>query len=165
MADEFDELEFGSEATQDNSESNKIEKRINKLNEKVILTAKERDELATAKEALENEKAEAVKERDFYAGFADSISKYPGANEYKDAIKEKVMSGYDIEDATIAILAKEGKFTPQVVETAMPESSPAGGSATTAMTNAGEKTPLQMTQEERRAALIELEQKGEFSIN
>jgi hypothetical protein len=92
MADDFlEELGIDSEETQDNSEHiNKkvIEKRINKLNEKVILTAKERDDLAKVKEELQLEKETISKERDFYAGFADSVAKYPEASEYKEMIKE-----------------------------------------------------------------------------
>jgi hypothetical protein len=167
MADDFlEELGIDSEETQDNSEQvNKIEKRISELNKKVILTAKERDDLAKAKEELQLEKDTAIKERDFYAGFADSIAKYPGANEYKEAIKEKVLAGYDPEDATIAVLAKEGKYAPQVQEAqAEVQESPVGGSAVNQMNLKGEKAPQEMNREELRAALVEAEKRGELSI-
>jgi hypothetical protein len=165
MAEEMlDELESGSEETQDNSEKiNKIEQRIGKLNEKVILTAKERDDLAKAKAELESEKETITKERDFYAGFADSVSKYPGAAEYKDAIKEKVLLGYDPEDATIAVLAKEGKYTPQTPVEEL--ESPAGGSAANQMNLKGDKSPSEMTREELREALVEAEKKGELRLS
>lgn len=164
MADEFlEELGIDSEETHDNSEQvNKIEKRIGELNKKVILTAKERDDLAKAKDELQAEKDTAIKERDFYAGFADSIAKYPGANEYKDTIKEKVLAGYDMEDATIAILAREGKYQPTVAP--VESENPAGGSATNQVNLKGEKSPQEMNREELRAALVEAEKKGEFSI-
>lgn len=167
MADDFlEELGIDSGETQDNSEQvNKIEKRISELNKKVILTAKERDDLAKAKEELQLEKDNAIKERDFYASFADSIAKYPNASEYKEAIKEKVLAGYDAEDATIAVLAREGKYAPQVAEAeAETPESPVGGSAVNQMNLKGEKSPQEMTREELRAALVEAEKKGELSI-
>jgi len=167
MADDFlEELGIDSEETPNNSEHvNKIEKRISELNKKVILTAKERDDLKEAQTTLQLEKDNAIKERDFYAGFADSIAKYPGANEYKEAIKEKVLAGYDPEDATISVLAKEGKYAPQgqpeVVESL---ESPAGGSAVNQMNLKGDKTPQEMNREELRAALVDAEKRGELSI-
>lgn len=166
MADDFlQELGIDSEETQDNSEqTNKIEKRISELNKKVILTAKERDDLKEAQKQLEIEKDNAIKERDFYSGFADNIAKYPGASEYKEAIKEKVLAGYDPEDATIAVLAKEGKYAPQVETQAESLESPVGGSAVNQMNLKGEKTPQEMSREELRAALVEAEKKGELSI-
>lgn len=167
MADDFlEELGIDSEETQTNVEQvNKVEKRISELNKKVILTAKERDDLKEAQELLQSEKDTAVKERDFYAGFADSIAKYPGSNEYKEQIKEKVLSGYDIEDATIAILAKEGKYQPTMAETVTDTESPVGGSAVNQMNLKGEKSPREMNRDELREALLEAEKKGEFSIN
>lgn len=165
MADDIlEELEFGSGETQDNSEKiNKIEQRISKLNEKVILTAKERDDLAKAKAELETERETIIKERDFYAGFADSVSKYPNAAEYKDAIKEKVLAGYDPEDATITVLAKEGKYVPQTPVEEI--ESPAGGSAANQMNLKGDKSTSEMTRDELREALIEAEKKGELRLS
>ncbi len=167
MADDFlEELGIDSEETQDNSEQrNKIEKRISELNKKVILTAKERDDLAEAQKQLQLEKDNVTKERDFYAGFADSIAKYPGANEYKEAIKEKVLAGYDPEDATIAVLAKEGKYSPvsEQAEVSTPES-PIGGSAVNQVNLKGDKTPQEMSREELREALVDAEKRGELSI-
>ena len=166
MADEFEELGIDSGETQDNSETtNKIEKRMSELNKKVILTSKERDELADLNKELEAEKENAIKERDFYKGFSaiSSRPEYQSASEYQEKILEKVNSGYDVEDATIAILAREGKYQPPAPE--VETESPAGGSAVNQVNLKADKAPGEMNKEELRAALVEAEKKGELSIN
>lgn len=139
-----------------------VEKRIKSLSEKVRLTSEERDELARAKEQAELEKSGAIKERDFYASFADATAKYPEANTFKDSIKEKVMSGYTVEDATVAVLAKEGKlqnYTPPVEKETV-----AGGSAVNQPLQGGTKPLGEMTREEKRAMLLEAEGRGDISV-
>lgn len=150
-----DELDFDLVAPTDEEEQqNKVEKRIKSLSEKVKLTSQERDDLAKAKAEAEAKALAAQKDVDFFKTFNTLSSKYPGANEYQDKIREKVLSGYDAEDATISILAKEGKYTPTVV--AAPEAkkeSPAGGSALNTIKAASEKPLAELTQEERRKML------------
>lgn len=138
---------------QDNIKSkNAVEERMQKLaNDKVEAESK-------AKTESEGRIA-AEKEASFYKGFSGSISKYPQANEYQDAIKEKVMSGYDIEDATVAVLAKEGKLTTPTQE----RQSPAGGSASNQIQSKGGKSVAEMSREERREALKEAEARGDLS--
>jgi len=147
MADEDYDLDENQE------QINKTELRIKNLSEKVKLTSEERDELARAKEQLENEKTTLAKEVDFYKNFAQVTSKYSSAGEYQEQIREKVMAGYDVEDAAIAILAREGKFATPAPEV----ESPAGGSASNTTKVGGEKSFAEMTQEERKAALIQAE--------
>lgn len=130
---------------------NKTEKRIKDLSEKVKLTSQERDDLTKAKEQLESEKSAALKEVDFYKDFSKSTAQYPASAEFQDKIKEKVMSGYTVEDATVSVLAKEGKLTTPIV----PKDSPAGGSATTTI-KSGDKTIGEMTQAERREELSKI---------
>lgn len=163
MADDFLE-ELGLNSEEDNSEQNNpLQKRISNLSKRNKLTEAERDELAQAKEALEQEKAALEKELSFHSTYADSLAKYPSASEYKDAIKEKVLAGYDMEDAMVAVLAREGKFVGNpVVESAPEIASPVGGSATNSITTESEKSPSDMTQEEKRAQLQEIEDKGEL---
>jgi hypothetical protein len=134
-------------------EENAVEKRIKSLSEKVKLTSAERDEKDRLLTERDGQLATVTKEKDFYAGFSDSLSKYPNASEYKEKIKEKVMSGYDVEDATVAILAREGKLTTAPTPQA-PKDNPAGGSATT-NTGVGEKSLGEMSKDEKRAALVE----------
>lgn len=144
-------------------EDNKVEKRIKTLSDKVRLTSEERDEKAKLLETKEAELANASRERDFYKGFNQVSAKHQGAGEYQDKIWERVQKGVDIEEATVAVLYKEGKLqgTPAPV---IERESPAGGSAPTTMTNGGAKTDADMSQAERRAALMEAESKGEFSL-
>ena len=157
MADEELDLEL-----EEQENVNKVEKRIKSLSEKVKLTSEERDELKGLNDNLTAEKHSLSKERDFYKGFNQVSAKYPGANEYQDKILEKVNAGYDVEDAAISILAKEGKFSP--TQPKVEEEKAAGGSASTAMKGGEDKTPEKMSQDERRAALLDFEAKGEFKL-
>jgi hypothetical protein len=134
-------------------EDNDVEKRIKDLSRKVKLTSEERDEKDRLLKEGGEQLATISKERDFFKDFSGNIAKYPQATEYQDAIKDKVMSGYTVEDATVAVLAKEGKLTMEVPPLA-PKDNPAGGSAITNI-GGGEKSISEMSQEERRAALVE----------
>lgn len=154
MADEDFELDL------DNQEvNNKVEKRIKDLSEKVKTTAQERDELAKGKADADIARATAEKERDFYSSFADSASTHPEASSYKDAIKEKVLAGYSVEDATVSVLAKEGKLTNYTPIPTRSEN-PAGGSATTNLQSDTQKSLSEMTRDEKREALIKAESEG-----
>ena len=154
MEDELN-LEVDEEITRKDS-------RIKTLSDKVKTTSEERDTLAKAKAEAEAKAEAAQKDADFYKGFNTVSAKYAGANEYQDKIREKVMSGYDLEDAAISILAKEGKYQPQApVEQ---KEVAAGGSAATGINSQAEKPLNQRSKAELRAELQELESKGEFKL-
>ena len=141
------------------SNENREENRFTKLTQKVGESEKKLAEESKARADAEAAKLTAEKERDFYSSFADSAGQYPEASNFKDAIKEKVMSGYSVEDATVAVLAKEGKlnnYTPPAPKM----DSPAGGSATTAMRNEGNKSLSEMTRAEKRSELERIEAEG-----
>lgn len=133
------------------NEPSEAEKRIKQLSEKVKMTSEERDE----KDRLLKEQSEKTsvveRERDFYAGFSDVIATHPAAKDHKEDILAKVKSGYSVEDAAYAVLGKAGKLSVPAQDTI----STAGGSATTSLPSSGEKSPQEMTQEERRKALVE----------
>ena len=142
----------------DDDQQNKVEKRIKDLSNKVKLTSKERDELASAKKGLEAERDAAKKEVEFYSAFSNTTDKYPNAKEYKEKIKEKVLAGYSVEDAAVAVLAKEGKLTAPVVD------NPAGGSATNPPMT-GEAKPLNdMNLAEKRAEVLKAIDRGDISL-
>lgn len=132
----------------DINKENKVEERIRDLSGKVKLTSQERDELAEAKTALEQDKTKLEKERDFYKDFSATSAKYPQAGEFQDKILEKVQSGYSVEDATVSVLNSEGKLIPQKEDVEIV----AGGSATITPPE-GSKGPDDMTQAERRERL------------
>lgn len=134
-----------------------IKNRYQQLSEKVKLTSQEKDELAKAKTALEADKESLSKERDFYKGSSALIAKYPSASEFQDKIWEKVKAGYEIEDATVSVLNKEGKLSAPPPEP-KPRMQVEGGSAPTAFE--GEKKPT--TRKEMRNALVELDKQGEL---
>ena len=163
MADEneeiIEEIEEEIELDEEIQPESKVEKRIKQLSNKVKLTSSERDELVKGKQKLETERDTAKKEVEFYSSFSDTTDKYPNAKEYKDKIKEKVLAGYSVEDAAVAVLAKEGKLDAiKAVE------NPAGGSALNPPM-LGEPKPLNdMSREEKRTAIIEAEKKGDISL-
>lgn len=150
MADELEvTLEQPSEA----------ERRIKQL-------SKEKGESIAAKEVAEKAKQESdeklqVAERKsaFLEGFSDIVSENPAAKEFKAEMEEKVLGGMSIEDAKFVVLGRAGKLG-QSTQT----ESPAGGSATTTVTqSAGNKSVKEMSADERRQALVEAEQKGDIT--
>lgn len=153
---ENEELDLNlDEIESDTNKKLQVKNRFEKLSEKVITVGKEK-EVAEAKAKTEEEgRLQAEKERDFYRNFSQVSTKYPNVSEYQDQILERVNKGYDMEDAAVAVLAREGKLSPK------PEPKPnvAGGSASTAVTDT-EKSVDEMTQDERRQALQDLEKQG-----
>lgn len=129
---------------QEPPKESRAEERIKQLSEKVELTSKERDEFKTLNESV-------TRERDFYKGYSEVVAKTPAAKDYQEQIKEKVLKGYSVEDATYAVLGKEGKLgDAQPIQT---QSTPAGGSAIVTPPQTGQKEISAMTQAERRAQL------------
>ena len=161
MADELDldQLDTDIEA------QNKTEKRIKDLSEKVRLTSEERDEKDKLFKEQSDKNSELQKERDFYAGFSDVVSGNPAAKDHKDDILAKVKSGYTVEDATFAVLGKAGKLGQSPTPVAPRPESPAGGSAINQPVMGGSKPISQMTRDEKRAALMEAEARGELGVN
>ena len=155
-----DELDL--ETLEDSNEEHVIDKRIKSLSEKVRLTAEERD---AEKKKFTEESAKAgslQKEVEFLNSFGDQLGKYPEASSYRDKIKEKVLRGYSIEDATVSTLSSEGKLTPKEVRV----DNVAGGSAAVNQpVSGGEKPISEMTREEKRNALLEAEKRGEISMS
>lgn len=132
-------------------EISRAQQRITQLSEKVELAAKERDEAQKLAKETAEKLAVVEKESAFNAGFADVISTHSAAKDHKDEIKEKVMAGYSVQDATFAVLGPLGK-----IGGAAPTGSPppvAGGPAAPNQPPQGQKTVAEMTQEERREAL------------
>lgn len=136
------------------------EARITELSGKVKAEAEARAAAEQAKADAETKAQEAERERDFYASFSDTVSKNPAAQEFKDDILSKVKSGYTVEDATFAVLGKAGKLSEAPAE---PES-PVGGSAPITPPSQGVKSPSEMTQADRRAALLEAQARGDIYL-
>ena len=164
MAEEIENEIDLDELDESINKKSKVEERIKDLSNKVKITSTERDDLAKAKDEAEKARITAEKERDFYASFSDNVAKYPQASEYKEAIKEKVLDGYSVEDATVATLVKEGKFQTGTVPTARP-TAPVGGSSVNPPLPSGAKPIGDMSREEKRAALLDAEAKGFISMS
>lgn len=165
MADEID-LDLLDE---DINKNNKVEERIKSLSEKVRTAATERDEQIKLSQEKDAKLANAEKEIAFFSSFSDSLTKYPNASEYKDAIKEKVLGGYSVEDATVAVLAREGKLSTAAPQTYTPPttSSPAGGSSVNSPMSGGSinKPIRDMSKDEMRQALRDAEGRGDISMS
>lgn len=144
--------------------ANRTEQRLRTLNSEKAKLAADKEELAKAKAEADTKTEAALKDADFYKNFSTGSSKYPGSAEYQDQIRERVNKGYDLEEAIVAVMAKEGKFIPASAPQA-PNPSPAGGSAVINLKQGGEKTAAEMTQGERRTALMEAEKRGDLGLN
>lgn len=154
MADE--ELELDLDSTE---EITRKDNRIKSLSDKV----KEKAELAEAEKAradkAEAERQAALKDAEFYKGFNTVSPKYQGSSEYQDKIREKVALGLDVEEATMLVMAKEGKYTPPAPT--VERQSAAGGTASTGITDSVEKSPQELGRGELKARLQEVEARGE----
>lgn len=144
-------------------EINRTEERIKDLSSKVKSASEERDTANAKAESEATARLAAEKERDFYSSFSESTAKFPNASEYKNKIKAKVMAGYTVEDATVAVLNSEGKLT----QSAPPPPTPApaaGGSAVNQLPATGTKTVSEMNRDEKRQALMDAEKRGDISL-
>lgn|SRR3990167_313353 len=146
---------------QDINSKNAVEERVRNS----ISAKKEAEAKAEASEKARQE-AEAKlvsmeKETSFLNSFSDVTAKFPTASEYKDKIKEKVMSGYSVDDATVAILHAEGKLTSSPVQSG----NVAGGSAPNQITNQANKTVKEMSSSERWDTLKEAERRGDIGLS
>lgn len=155
MADDLElELDLDSENI------NRTEERIKNLSSKVKEQAGKADEERKAREESDARAEAAEKRAEFLENFSEVATKYPGANDFKTQIEERVQKGYTVEDAAVAVLASEGKFTPPEVPVVVEPA--AGGSAVTSVGNAPK--PLEdMSQADRRAKLLEADTNGELS--
>ena len=148
----------------DIEKENKVEKRIKDLSEKVRLTSEERDEQKKLLSERDKKIAELERENAFSSGFVDMLSSHSAAKDHKDEIKEKVLKGYSVEDATLAVLGKAGKLSqPQPPPPPKPEN-PAGGSAVTQPLVGNQKTVKDLSREEKRQQLLEAETRGDISM-
>lgn len=130
-------------------------------NDKRELTQK--NELAEkATQEANDARAKAEKSLEFYKTFSTLSAKHPEATNYQDQILERVNKGYDPEEATLAVLAKEGKLSNQT-QPLPPQRTPSaeGGSALNQL-NEGEKQLDQMNVKEKLEALQEMEKSGEL---
>ncbi len=131
-------------------EPSRAEERIQQLSDKVQLTAKERDEMKSLVGERDKTIAELQRENSFNSGFSDMLGTYSAAKDHKDEIKTKVLAGYTVEDATLAVLGKAGKLGAQAPQPTPPQV--AGGSATT-NPQSSKKEVKDMSLAEKREAL------------
>lgn len=160
MADEEIDLEA---LDKELDQEGKVEKRIRALSEKVKFTSEERDSARHESEEKDKKISELEKERGFLSSFGDQTTKYPDAIAFRDKIKEKVLVGYSVEDATVSVLNSEGKLFTTKKEVSL--ENPAGGSAPTSPQVSVDKKVSEMSREEKRNALLEAEKRGDLGVN
>jgi hypothetical protein len=137
------------------------EEKKDNVGERIQNLVADKKQAEEAKAKAEEAKAVLEKERDFYASFSDSTSKYPEASQFKDVIKEKVMAGYTVEDATVSVLAREGKFTQHETEKEIV----AGGSSANLPNKGSSKPVSEMSREEKHQALVDAESRGDITFS
>lgn len=153
-----DELDL--DLTPEEQNINRTEARIKDLSSKVREKASEAEAAKEAAQKAEEAREAAEKRAEFLENFSNVSAKYPDATEYKADIEAKVQAGYSLEDAAVAVLASQGKFTPQVEQ--VQQSQAAGGSAPTEIPVYADKPIGEMSREEMRNALIEADRNGEL---
>lgn len=134
--------------------------RFKEVSQKNIENAKKAEEAEKGKAEAEQKTLAAEKKSGFYKDFSKLSSKYPGASEHLEEIETKVMAGYDPEDATVSVLNKAGKLNVHAER-----DTAAGGSSTTSPGTGKQKTIAEMSRDERRAALVEAEKRGDISMS
>ena len=144
---------------------NKVEKRIKDLSEKVKLTSEERDAIKRKVEEESAKSANLQKEVEFLNSFGDQLSKYPDAVSFKDQIKEKVLKGYSVEDATVSTLASQGKLNSKQEQDVQIDNIVGGSAAVNQPITGGQKTVTELSREEKRAKLFEAEKRGDLYIS
>ncbi len=153
----MDELNLDLDNIETNADKTlQVKDRFAKLTEKGLEAEKKAQEAEVRAKAEAEARATAEKERDFFKSFSQISSKHPGASDYQDQIWERVNKGTDPEEATVAVLFKEGKLTTPQVKLPNAE----GGSAQTNLGEGGNKSVGEMTQDERMNALIQAEKEG-----
>lgn len=145
----------------DINKTNAVEERVRKaISDKKEAEAKFEVETKAKDEAL-TKLAQMEKETSFLNSFSDVSAKFPTASEFKDKIKEKVMtSGYSVDDATVAVLHAEGRLTSSPVQ----QGNIAGGSAPNQIIQSGNKTLKEHTSAERWEMLREAERRGDIGM-
>ena len=140
------------------SEKLKVKDRFAKLSSDYSQTKKEKEEAEAKLQTEAEAKLQAEKDRDFYKSFSQVSSKYPEATNYQDQILERVNKGIDTEEATVAVLYKEGKLNVPAPQVEI--GNVAGGSAPN--TPGVEKDFSDMSLDEKRGVMQELEKTGEL---
>lgn len=153
--DELDQIETSAD------NKLKVKNRFQQLSDKVKIEAQEKEKAQAEAKTNAERVATLEKEASFLKTFSQLSSKHPEAANYQDQILERVNKGYDPEEATLAVLAKEGKLAPQAPPPQRTESAE-GGSAVTNV-SVGEKSLSEMTMGDKLSQLQELEKSGELT--
>lgn len=140
----------------------------NAVEERVRKAISDKKEAEARAEESEKKQAESdakliqmEKETAFLNSFSEVTTKFPTASEFKDKIKEKVMtSGYSVDDATVAVLHAEGKLSSTPVQ----QGNVTGGSAPNQITNQGQKPLSELKSSERWDMLREAERRGDIGM-
>jgi hypothetical protein len=149
-------------------EKHPVDERLTKAFDKIKTAEQEKSDALKAKDEADKKLADLEKKNQFLSSFSDISAKYQGANEFKADIEAKVMAGYTVEDATVSVLNAKGKLTAQPSPAPTPDrTAPGGGSAATTIRSdfSTDKPIHEMTHEEKRQAIMELEKRGEISVN
>lgn len=155
------------EIEKDINNKNTVEERVRNLHAGKKEAETKFEAESKARQEAEAKIATLEKESTFLNSFSDSIAKYPTATQFKDEIKNKVMSGYSVEDATVAILHSKGQLgtAQSVAQTIERVENSMGGSAPTQLANNAPKSAGQMTQAERLEGLREAEKRGDLFLS
>lgn len=138
-----------------------VKDRFAKLSSDYSRTQKEKEEAEAKLKAAEEARTKAERDVEFFKNFSQVTSKHPEASNFQDQILERVNKGMDTEEATVAVLYKEGKLGGiQAAQAPQDVGKVAGGSAPN--TPSADKDFYDMNLEEKRNVMNELEKTGEL---
>lgn len=139
----------------DSAKKLQVKDRYAKLSENLTAERKAREEAEAKLKAQADAQTQLERERDFLKTFNQVAVKHPEAVNYQDQIMERVNKGIDTEEATVAVLFKEGKLAPMGEGVGQTQINAEGGSAMTYV--GGDKSSGDLTASEKLSALADLE--------
>lgn len=147
--DELDQIDAES------AQKLQVKDRYAKLSENLTTERKAREEAEAKLKAEAEARANLEREKDFLKTFNQVTAKHPEAVNYQDQIMERVNKGLDAEEATVAVLFKEGKLAPMGSGVTTTAISAEGGSAMTRVDS--DRSMGELTASEKLSALADLE--------
>lgn len=155
----MDELNLDLDSIESSAQEKlQVKDRFAKITEKGLEAEKKAQEAEAKAQAEAQARMAAEKERDFFKSFSQISSRHPEASNYQDQILERVNKGMDTEEATVAVLYKEGKLNYAAPQPDLGNIT--GGSAPN--TPKLEKDFHDMTLDEKKDVMKDLEKTGEL---
>lgn len=154
--DELDQIETSAD------NKLKVKNRFQQLANDKRTLSQEKELEVKARTDAEAKATLAEKNLEFYKTFSSLSAKHPEATNYQEQILERVNKGYDPEEATLAVLAKEGKLGNQTQFQPAPRTPTAEGGSAITNVSIENKSVDELSMDEKLTQLREMEKTGEL---